>query len=143
MPQSGISVGSDYRFDIETAAGTLTLPTLLDFDKKPTEVMAKVTPLNGPPIPLTFPNGWEGSFSVARQDSTLDDYFAALEAAQYAGATIQGGYITETIQEVNGTPSQYMYPDVQLRFTDAGNAKATSDVIQKVSFVASARIKVL
>ena len=143
MPQSGISVGSDFRFDVITAAGLLTLPTLLDFDKKPTEVQQKVTPLNGPPIPLTFPNGWEGSFSVARQDSTLDDYFAALEAAQYAGANIAGGSIHETIQEVNGTLSQYMYTNVQLHFTDAGNAKATSDVMQKVSFTAAARIKVL
>ena len=95
------------------------------------------------PIMQQFPDGWEGSFDVARQDSTLDDYFAMLEAAQYAGANIAAGTIHETITEVNGTLSQYMYTGVQLFFDDAGNYKALSNVIQKVGFWAATKIKVL
>ena len=143
MAQSGISVGSDARFDILTASGVLTLPTLLDFKSKKVDHQTKINPLHGAPINLTFPNGWDGSFSVARMDSTLDDYFAALEAAQYAGANIASGTIHQTITEVNGTLSQYMFQGVQLYFSDAGDYKALSDVMQSVSFVAATRTKVL
>ena len=143
MPQSGISIGSDARFDILTPAGVLTLPTLLDFKSKKIDHQTKINPLQGPPINLTFPNGWDGSFSVARKDSTLDDYFSAQEAAQYAGANIAAGTIHQTITEVNGTISQYMFEGVQLYFSDAGDYKALSDVMQSVSFVAATRLKVL
>lgn len=142
MPQSGINVGSDARFDIITAAGTLSLPTLENFSSKPVTARSKVRPLNGPPIHLKFPDGWEGSFSVARTDSTLDDYFAAEEAAQYAGANLAAGTIHETITEVNGTVSQYLYTDVQLYFDDAGEKDALKEIRQKVSFIASGRQKV-
>lgn len=143
MPQSGISEGSDARFDILTPTGLLSLPTLLSFDAKPSPHKVKTNPLTGVPIMQQFPDGWEGSFDVARQDSTLDDYFAMLEAAQYAGANIAAGTIHETITEVNGTLSQYMYTGVQLFFDDAGNYKALSNVIQKVGFWAATKIKVL
>ena len=143
MPQSGISIGSDARFDILTPSGVLTLPTLLDFKSKKIDHQTKINPLHGAPINLTFPNGWDGSFNVARKDSTLDDYFAAQEAAQYAGANIAAGTIHQTITEVDGTLSQYMFEGVQLYFSDAGDYKALSDVMQSVSFVASSRLKVL
>lgn len=143
MPQSGISVGSDARFDILTAAGALSLPTLENFKSKPITAQSKVRPLNGRPIHLQFPDGWEGSFSVARADSTLDDYFAALEAAQYAGANIGSGTIHETVDNPDSTVSQYMYTDVQLFMTDAGDYEALKEVRQTVSFVASGKIKVV
>ena len=143
MAQSGITTGPDARFDILTPSGLLTLPTLTDFKAKKIDHQVKINPLQGPPINLNFPNGWDGSFSVARMDSTLDDYFSALEAAQYAGANIAAGTIHQTITEVNGTLSQYMFQGVQLFFSDAGDYKALSDVMQSVSFVASTRTKVL
>ena len=143
MPQSGISVGSDARFDILTPTGLLSLPTLLSFDAKKITHKVKINPLTGVPINLQFPDGWEGSFDVAREDSTLDDYFALIEASQYAGANIASGTIHQSITEVNGTISQYMFTGVQLYFDDAGNWKALSDVMQKVSFMAQTRIKVV
>lgn len=143
MPQNGLTVGSDARFDVITAAGALSLPTLESFHAKKITQQRKVNPLNASPINMQFPNGWEGSFVVARADSTLDDYFAAQEAAQYAGANLAAGTIHQTITEVNGTTSQYMFTDVQLSIEDAGNYEALSEVKQHVSFVASARIKVV
>ena len=143
MPQSGISVGSDARFDILMPTGLLSLPTLLSFDAKKITHKVKIKPISGLPINLQFPDGWEGGFDVARADSTLDDYFAAVEAAQYAGANLASGTIHQTITEVDGTTSQYMFTGVQLYLEDAGNWKALSDVMQKVSFLAQTRIKVV
>ncbi len=143
MPQNGLTVGSDARFDIVTAAGTLTLPTLESFDAKKMTHKSKVRPLNSLPINLQFPDGWDGSFVVARADSTLDDFFAAQEAAQLAGANLGSGSIHQTITEVNGSTSQYMFTDVQISLDDAGSWASLSEVKQHVSFTATSRIKVL
>ncbi|MHB8914413.1 MAG: hypothetical protein ACYC4K_01220 [Thiobacillus sp.] len=143
MPQSGLSIGSDARLDISMPTGTLTLPTLLSFKSHPTPHDIKVNPLNGGPIPLEFANGWMGSFDVARADSTVDDFFAMKEAAQYAGANIAPGTIHQTIAEVNGTISQYMYSGVILILKDAGEWKALSDVTQHIEFMATTKEKIL
>lgn len=142
MPQGGLNIGKDYRFDFYMPTGTLTLPTLLKFTKKKLNQKLTVKPLNGLPIHLNFQEGgWEGSFEVSRKDSTLDDYFAAIEAAYYAGVNLPDGVIQETIQEISGPPSTYQYQGVVLYFDDAGDSEAEKNVIQKVSFCATTRIK--
>ena len=142
MPQSGLSIGSDFRFDVYTATGLLTLPTLLNFKKRKITNKLTVKPLNTLPIHLSFEEGgWEGSFEVSRADSTLDDYFASREAAYYAGANIAAGVIQETIQELSGPPSTFQFQGVILYFDNAGEAESEKNVIQTVSFLASTRIK--
>ena len=142
MPQSGLNIGADARFDVHTASGPLTLPTLLNFKSKKLNQKMTVKPLNGLPIHLNFQeNGWEGSFDVSRADSTLDDYFVAYEAAYYAGKSQPTGTIQQTVSEVDGSVSVYQYQGVVLYFDDAGDYEAEKNVIQKVSFGAATRIK--
>ncbi|MFD2271836.1 hypothetical protein ACFS07_13390 [Undibacterium arcticum] len=50
--------------------------------------------------------------------------------------------ITETIQEVSGSISQYRYLQVLLTLEDAGNYKGDDSVHQKMRFVAARRVKV-
>jgi hypothetical protein len=142
MPQNGLNIGSDYRFDVYTATGLLTLPTLLNFKKRKINQKLTVKPLNSLPINLNFQEGgWEGSFEVSRADATLDSYFAAFEAAYYAGVNQPAGFIQETINEIGGIPSTLQFQGVVLYFEDAGDAEAEKNVIQRVSFAASTRIK--
>ncbi|MHB1023336.1 MAG: hypothetical protein ACYC0Z_13095 [Acidobacteriaceae bacterium] len=142
MPQNGLNIGKDYRFDFYTAQGNIVLPTLLKFTAKKVNQKMTIKPITGAPIQLVFEDGgWEGSFEVSRMDSSLDDYFAAREAAYYAGANIPAGYIQETISEVDGSISTYQFQGVVLLYEDAGDIEAEKDVIQRVSFVASTRIK--
>ncbi len=142
MPQSGLNVGSDARFDILTATGVLALPTLTTFGAKKITHKGKVNPLNGLPINLQFPDGWEGTFNVSRADGTLDDYFAQVEAAQLAGANLPAGTIHQTVTNPDGSTSQYMFTGVQLYYDDAGDYEALKEVMQRVSFLATARQKV-
>lgn len=141
MPQSGINIGSDAQFVIVTTAGTLTLPTLLNFDAKPETIKNKVRPLNNLNINLRFADGWSGSFEVARADSTLDDYFAIQEQAELAGQNIPTGTIQQTITEVNGGVTVWQFQGVVLAFDDAGRYEKQKDVVQKVSFEATQRVK--
>jgi hypothetical protein len=142
MPQAGLNIGSDYRFDIYTSTGLLTLPTLLNFKKRKLTQKMTVKPLNTLPIHLSFQEGgWEGSFEVSRADATLDAYFAAFEAAYYAGINQPAGFIQETIQEISGPPSTFQFQGVTLYFDDAGDAEAEKNVVQRVSFLASTRVQ--
>jgi len=142
MPQSGLNIGSDYRFDVYTSAGLLTLPTLLNFKKRKITNKLTVKPLNTLPIHLSFQEGgWEGSFEVSRADATLDTYFANFEANYYAGIVQPAGFIQETITEISGPPSTFQLQGVILYFDDAGDAEAEKNVIQRVSFLASTRIQ--
>lgn len=142
MPQNGLSLGRDYKFDIYTATGLLVLPTLLNFKRKKINHKLSIKPLNSLPIHLNFQEGgWEGSFDVSRADGTLDAYFAAFEADYYAGKNQPTGVIQETIEETAGVLSTYQYQGVVLYFEDAGDAEAEKNVIQRVSFAASTRIK--
>lgn len=142
MPQNGLSLGRDYKFDVMTSSGLLVLPTLLNFKRKKLNHKITVKPLNALPINLNFQEGgWEGSFEVSRADATLDSYFAAYEAAYYAGVNLPAGFIQETIEEVAGNVSTFQFQGVVLYFEDAGDAEAEKNVIQRVSFAASTRIQ--
>lgn len=142
MPQNGLNLGRDYKFDIYTATGPLVLPTLLNFKRRKINHKLTVKPLNGLPIHLNFQEGgWEGSFEVSRADGTLDSYFAVNEASYYAGINLPTGVIQETIEEIAGIVSTFQYQGVILYYEDPGEAEAEKNVIQRVSWAASTRIQ--
>lgn len=142
MPQAGLNIGKDARFDFYTPTGTLSLPTLLKFTARKINQKQTVKPLNGLPIHLNFQEGgWEGSFEVSRADSTLDDYFNLIEKSYYAGANLPAGTIQQTIEEISGPPSTFQFQGVILYFEDIGDYEAEKNVIQRVSWCASTRVK--
>ncbi len=142
MPQSGLNIGCDARFDFYPASGAISLPTLLKLTSKKLTKKLTVKPLGGLPIHLSFQeDGWEGNFEVSRADSTLDDYFAAFEAAYYAGVNQPAGVIQQTITEVDGSITTWQYQGVVLYYDEAGDYESEKNVIQKVSFLASTRVK--
>ena len=145
MPASAYNVGRDIALTIFTSQGTLTTDpsTLTDFESKPINAEIKVIGIDGIMRPAYLPEGHEGSFMYTRTTSDIDDYFADLEANYYAGGDLPSGTITETINDVDGTISQYRYTGVALKLDDAGNWSGNREVKMKVSFMASRRIKVL
>jgi len=143
MPQSGLNIGNDARFDIHTGPGEiLSLPTLTKFTSKKIAKKLTVKPLGGLPIHLSFmEDGWEGSFEVSRKDNQIDKYFATMESNYYAGISQPSGFIQQTISEVDGTVSTYQYQGVVLYYDDAGDYEVEKNVVQKVSFLASTRVR--
>lgn len=142
MPQNSFSVGRDVSLDIITSNGPLSFGLITKFTSKQDITDKKIKGIDGVTRHVRFPDGWSGTFDIERQDSTLDDYFAQLEQDYYDGIAEQGATITETIQEVNGSISQYRYLGVLLKFDDAGDKSGDSTITQKLSFLASRRVKV-
>lgn len=143
MPINNYSVGRDVALDITGPNGPLVLSQVVGFMSKPDITDQKIKGLDGITRHLRFPDGWSGSFDIERQDSTLDDYWSQLEANYYAGLNEAAVTITETIQEVNGSISQYRYLQVLLTIEDAGTYKGDASVHQKLRFVAARRVKVV
>lgn len=137
------SIGRDTTLTIVSATGPLRPAILTNFMSKQETADLKSTPLNGEPINNTIPQGWSGSFEFDRANSVIDDYFVAQEDGYYAGLKADQVTITETIREVNGGVSQYQYTNVTMKLEDTGSRKADERQVQKVSFKASRRKKVL
>lgn len=141
MPINNFSVGRDISLSVITSDGPLNLGLVTEFTSKQDTTEQKVKGLDGIIRPVRFYDGWSGSFSVDRQNSGVDDYFTKLEANYYAGLNELPVTITETVQETSGAVSQYRYTGVLLKLDDAGDWKGDSTVKQKISFMASRRIK--
>ena len=140
MPVGGFSVGRDVSLTIRANNGILRLGLLTDFEAKPLIGEVKILGLDGLARTRYLPEGWGGSFSVTRQDSTLDDYWAQLEDSYYSGADIGAGIISETITEPDGSISRYRFNDVFLKLTDAGTWSGNKEVKQKLEWAASRRV---
>lgn len=142
MPLNNFSVGRDVSLDIVGPNGPLRFSLVTKFTSKQQTKAEMIKGLDGISRPVRFFEGWEGSFDLERQDSTVDDYFAQIEANYYAGLNEGPVTITETITEVSGSVTQYRYLGVLLRLDDAGDKSGDMTVKQKLSFMASRRVKV-
>jgi hypothetical protein len=142
MPLNGYSLGKDATFTVVLPTGTLTLNGLTAFTSKPIYEDIKSKPLNGVPIFSTIPQGHQGSFKVDRSDYTIDTYFTTFEAAYFAGQNNQPGTILETIQEADGSITQWQYNGVILKLTEAGTFEADKKVEITIEFQASTKVRV-
>jgi hypothetical protein len=142
MPVNNFSVGRDISLTIVTGSGPLNLNLITGFRSKPDMAEVKVKGLDGLTRHARFYDGWSGGFDVERADSTVDDYFAQLEANYYLGISEQPATITETITEPNGAVTQYRYMQVLLKLDNAGDWKGDATVKQQISFVAAQRRKI-
>ena len=142
MPLNSFSTGRDVTLTIVTASGPLNMNLITGFHSSPDMNEIKVKGIDGITRHARFFDGWRGGFDVERSDSTVDDYFAQLEANFYAGINETAATITETIAEPNGAVTQYRYLNVLLKLDDAGGWMGDQTVKQKLSFVAAQRKKI-
>ncbi len=137
------SIGKDVSVDIVLpSGGHLVLAQITGFDAKPKMKKLNSVGLDGVNRHATIPEGWQLSFELDRANVVMDDFWAQFEAAYYAGQTTFNATILETIQEVDGSISQWRYEGVALAFDDAGNWKSDQYVKQRVSGDASFRKRI-
>lgn len=142
MPINDFSVGRDLSLTIITASGAVSFSLRTDFQSKQDTTKKQITGLDGKTRFVRFFKGWSGSLKIQRRDSTVDDYFAQLEAAYFAGINEKAASITQLISENNGALTQYRYFGVLLDLDDAGKWSGDDTVDQAISFVAERRIKI-
>ena len=87
------------------------------------------SPYNSDPVEIVVPQGWRGSFEVARADSAVDDLFVEIERAyRIAGNVSPTCTIYQYVMEPDDNLSTYEFSGVSLTFPDAGQYAADSIV---------------
>jgi hypothetical protein len=143
MPFNDFSIGKDVVLDVITPSGVLNLPvTTTGFEAKPEYNKLASVGLDGINREASIPKGWRGTITLDRRNNVVDAFFAQQEAGYYAGQNVLTGSITETIQEADGSVSQYRYVGVSLSFEEAGKKSGDSKIEQTIGFFASQRQQV-
>jgi hypothetical protein len=143
MPFNGLNVGRDVSIDIVTQLGRFNFNIRTDFKAKAMTNKRKSVGADGVIRHVYLPDGWEGSFAFDRADSAVDDFFCVQEDLYYQGVPIQTATITETITNVDGTISQYLYEGVCLSLDNAGDKKGDDLIKGEIGFGASRRLKIV
>lgn len=144
MPQQDFSVGRDIQsVTINTPFGILAPSLVTDFSAKPEVSKKKSKGLtDGLVRTIVMQEGYNGTIELDRKNQAVDRFFAQLEAAYYAGQNIGYSTIMQTIQEKDGTISQFQFVGVVLVLEDAGHWKTDELVHMKLMFEAQQRIVV-
>jgi hypothetical protein len=124
----------------DSVAGQVNFNGTISFDSKARTKELESETITGNTIFRNVPNGHEGTFEFDRQDSSVEAYFTQAEANFYAGLPPPTAAITQTINELDGSITQFQYTGVQLKLTDAGTWKGLDKINPKVGWRASKKI---
>ncbi|MBB3258220.1 hypothetical protein F4827_003088 [Paraburkholderia bannensis] len=127
---------------IDSNSGPVTISNITGFSSKPEMIKLKSVPVNGRVLRRSIYDGHSGTFEIDRQDASYDQYFADAEAAYFAGLPPGQVFITQTVNELDGSVSQWQYSDVALYPEDNGNWRGQEKVVQKFSFEAGRKIRI-
>jgi hypothetical protein len=143
MPINNMSIGKDVSVVIITPTGALNIPAaaITSFSVQPVTDNESRMGMDGVMRSLVTPTGWKGAFDVDRMNSSIEDWWASVEAAYFAGQNVPSGTITETITNPDGSISQYRYTGVVFDLNDLGAREPSKVIKQKLGFMASRRVK--
>lgn len=135
------SIGRDCRITLLWDGSRVDLRDVTSFTANQETQALRAFPLNGVPSEFNLPNGWRGSFQIARANAVLDTLIAAIESGYWNSGRIASGKLYQYIKEADGSTSTWEYSGVSLRLnTDAWAAENL--VHQTVQFFASTRTKI-
>lgn len=145
MPTAnGYNIGQDNSVIIQDSLqGRVSFSIVTDFDDKEQSKTTKVVPMNGAALQDEIPELWEGSFSVDRASSGVDDYFATRAATFYATGMLPSVTMFRFVTEVGtNAKSTWQYSKCSLKLSDGGKWAGGEVVKQKISFTASTKVRV-
>ncbi|MBU3625732.1 hypothetical protein ICN48_05720 [Polynucleobacter sp. JS-Safj-400b-B2] len=140
MSTLGRSTGRDLSIAIVAGDGTnFNLGNILDFKPKQEITKQRVKPINGKNAELVHIDGWSGSIQVERMSADIDNYFATQEKNYYNGISSQPCTMQLTINEPNGSVTQWRFTGGTLTFDNAGDWQQDKSVSLTIGFFFSSR----
>jgi hypothetical protein len=138
MPANGFSLGGDLQLTIvDSQQGIITANIMTMTDFKQLTARIKSVALDGTTRYAELPEGWDVDLDFDKADANLLNYVVANEAAYLGGGQPGVISLSSTINEVNGSVSQYQLSGGALKLTNAGTFKGNDKVPQKASIVFS------
>jgi hypothetical protein len=128
---------------IDPLFGQVTINGVTSFDAQAGVIKLKSVTIDGNIRHRTIFDGHSGKFELDREDASFDNYFAAQEANYFANLPPSIVVITQTITELDGSQTQFQYPQVALYPTQLGAWKGQDKVVQAFDWESGRRIKTL
>jgi hypothetical protein len=141
MPINGISVGKDITVTFNDNNGNVVTTRVKMFSAKQKTSNRETVALDGVNRHLNIPMGWSGSIEAERTGPELEAFIFNLEQIYVSGAAIPLITITETIQETNGSVTQWQYQGCVVEMDSSGEWKGDDYITQKINFMAQAKIQ--
>lgn len=142
--QNSFNVGRDGQqlTIIDSNYGTVTINGIIRFEAKPAVIKLKSVQIGGRILYRTIPDGHELSFEIDRQDPSYEQYFANAEANYYAQLAPSVIFVTWTINNLDGSVSQYQYSDMAMAPEDDGTWEGQTKVTQKFTAQAGRKLRI-
>ena len=142
MATTTFSVGRDCQLVVMGPSGRVDLTHVTGFESRQLTHPLRVDRLDGTQMAIELPKGWEGSFSIERGTSAVDDFIAAAENQFYATGRVPAGTLYQYVTETDGSTSTYQFDGVVFKLSSAGDWKGDASVKQKLEFFAIRRKRV-
>jgi len=135
------SIGRDCRITLLWNGTRVDLRDVTRFQANQEVRQQRADPLNSTPVEFNTPNGWRGSFQIARANAALDNLVAAIESSFWNAGTINTGKIYQYVREPDGTTTTWEFSSVSFSLT-TDPWQAEGMVHQTCNFFASTRTKI-
>lgn len=143
MPANDFSIGRDVSLDlVDPVLGPQSWSIRTGWESTPEYRELTSDGLDGETRRDAVPNGHRLTMRLDRRDASVENYFAAREAAYFNGQVVPLVTITETIREIGGAVTQFRYTGISLRLTGSGSWGGTGPTTQTVEGFARRKIKV-
>lgn len=136
------NTGIDTTLTIVTPNGLLSVSILTSFDARQETTHLRSKGLDGTNYFAEIPMGWKIDFRVDKASDNLDAFFALIESEYYAGGNITGSTISQIINNVDGTVSEYVFTNCAFKYDRSGEFAGDRKVEQQFSASADRRQKV-
>lgn len=145
MPVNGMNVGTDYTYGYyDPSTGLLVdLGPVQDVKVKPITAAIKSDPINGLSVQGYTYHGYEIEITADRAGPAYEDMASNQQSAFNLGGIIRPGYITETVQNPDGSVSKKRFNGVVMTVTDLGDKSREKKVTQSLKGFASEMVAVI
>lgn len=144
MPSNAGSVGVDYSFGFYdgNTGTTVDLGDVQNVSVKAQNHPIKSQPYNGPPRFDYIPDGYKIDFTITRTVAVLEDLAVVREARFNQGLGNKPGYLSQSVNNTDGTVSRYQYTGFVFFLTDHGEVSREKTVTIKGEGMATQKVKI-
>ena len=144
MPVNGMNTGVDYAFGYYDAntGQIVDLGDVQNVKISRGKHDLKSTPYNAPPYFGYVEDGFHITFTITRTGAALED-FSLNQSAQFdAGGIIKAGYLSQSVNNPDGSVSRYQYTKFVFFMNDPGDVAREKQVTITCEGAASKKVRI-
>ena len=144
MPVNQMNTGVDYSFGYYDAntSSMIDLGDVQNVKIKRNNHTLKSTPYNAPPRFGFVEDGYHISFTITRTGAALEDFSLNQAAAFDAGSVIKAGYLSQSVNNPDGSVSRYQFTGFVFFMDDPGDVAREKAVTITCEGAASKKVRI-